>query len=295
MRPSIMTMRGVRPRVSWHARLCKDALPLAVLVAFCIVGVIGPWMTGWSGQTPDLPHMLQAPSLHGGDGAFLLGTDNLGRSVLARLLEGARVSLIVAVTAASVGLVIGAVAGVAAGYLGGWTDRIVMRLLEGTLALPYILIAIVVAVVVGQGLVRLSLVLGLLSWAQYARVIRSETQRIRELPYIVAERVIGASTLRIVALHVVPAMQGTLYVLFSLQLGAMIVYEAALSFLGIGVPEPYASWGTMLAEARPYMDEAWWLIAFPGAALGLVILSFNVVGNWIRERYDPLLSRGIAV
>lgn len=263
-----------------------------VIVLFVFSGVFGPQLTGWGGQESDLMMVLQPPSLVSSGSHFLLGSDQLGRSVAMRLLEGARVSLVIALASASLGLVVGGFLGMIAGYFGGWADRVIMRALEATLALPYVLIAIVVAIVVGQGVVTLSLVLGLLSWAQYARVIRSESRRIAKLPYVVMERVIGASTGRILVYHMIPAMQGSLSVLFSLQLGAMIVYEAALSFLGVGVPEQYASWGRMLNEARPYIDTAWWLLLFPGAALGLAILSFNLIGDWLRERYDPVLRRG---
>lgn len=222
-----------------------------------------------------------------GSSSHVLGTDQQGRDILSRLMGGARVSLIVGLTVVFIAGSIGTIVALLAGYLGGWTDRILSRITDGVLSMPFLLIAVTLAAVLGPGMRNLILVLVLVGWAGYARILRGEVLRVREADFVKLAQVAGCSTPRILIYHIFPNIMNSLVVLATLQLGSTIIAAAALSFLGLGIPPPTPDWGSMLADGRNYITTAWWLCAFPGVAIVLTVLSLNLLGEWLRIRLDP--------
>jgi len=221
----------------------------------------------------------------------LLGTDVFGRDVLSRLLYGARVSMIVSASALLVGGGVGLVIGIVSGYFGGRVDSLLMRLVDAALAFPAILFALLLAVSMGQGLRTIIIAISLLLWARFARVVRGEVLAIKQRDYIALARVHGCSAARIMVFHILPNVMNTFTVLLTLYVGVVIVAEASLSFLGAGVPPPTPSWGLMVAEGRGKITSAWWISLIPGIAITLVVLAFNLFGDWLRDRLDPKLRQ----
>ncbi len=225
--------------------------------------------------------------LEGGTWEHPLGTDQLGRDLLARVIYGGRLTFVIAIAAVLVGSVFGTLLGMIAGYRRGWIDTIISRVVDAQLALPFILLAIAIIVSRGRSLVVLVAVLAIISWAQYARVIRAEALSLRERPFILGLRAVGASPIRIILRHIFPNIGGTVLVLATLEVGTMILAESALSFLGLGVVPPDISWGGMLAGGREFIKDAWWVVTFPGIAITSVVMSINLLGDALRARYDP--------
>lgn len=224
--------------------------------------------------------------MDGGTTSHLLGTDQLGRDILSRIVHGGRLTFIIAFAAVLVGSLFGTLMGMLAGYLRGWPDAIISRVIEAQLALPVILLAMAVIVNRGRSIPVLVTVLAVIGWAQYARVIRAETLSLRERPFILGLRAAGAPTWRIILRHIFPNIGSTFLVLTTLEVGAMILAESALSFLGLGVVPPDISWGAMLADGREFLRDAWWLVAIPGAFITLVVLLVNLLGDTLRTSYD---------
>jgi peptide/nickel transport system permease protein len=222
--------------------------------------------------------------------SYLLGTDAIGRDLLSRIIYGARVSLEVGVLSVAVSGVAGTCLGLLAGYYGGWGGELVMRAADLQLSFPFILFAIVVIAVLGPGLSRIVLVLAVTQWASYARLVRSETLAVRETDYIQAARAIGLADRRIIWKHVLPNALGAVSVLATLSVANNILLEAALTFLGLGVDPSIPSWGGMLADSRNYIQTAWWDSTFPGLAIMLTVMGFNLVGDWLRDRLTPELA-----
>jgi peptide/nickel transport system permease protein len=226
--------------------------------------------------------------MEGGNPQTLLGTDFQGRDELSRLIHGARVSLLVAVTGTAVAGGIGMLLGILAGYLGGWVDQTVMRVTDAWLALPSLVFAIFLAALLGPGVLNIIIVFGLIYWTRYARVIRGEVLSLRERDYVRLAEVAGLSHWKIIFRHIAPNVMNTWMVLASLTVGVVIITEASLSFLGLGVPPPTPAWGLMLAEARrTLMGGQWWLTVFPGLCISVVVLAANLFGDWMRVRLDP--------
>jgi peptide/nickel transport system permease protein len=220
-----------------------------------------------------------------------LGTDDLGRDVLSRLLDGARVSLLVAIAVVLLSGTFGILMAVLSGYIGGRVDTVIMRLTDAAMAFPILLLAIVVVGVFGPSLAVVVIILALAGWPQYARVLRSEVLTLRSSDFVNMSRVIGGDTRWIIRQHVLPNVASTILVLATLQMGLAIIAEGSLSFLGIGVPPPAASWGGMMAEGRQFLATSWWLCVVPAAALSLTVLAANVVGDWLRVQNDPARRR----
>lgn len=238
-------------------------------------------------NTQVLEKSLQPPTFFGEKSwSNILGTDQLGRDVLARMVTGTRLTIVIAVSAVFFGAVFGSLLGVLAGFKGGWLDAVVSRVTEAQLALPFILLAIAVVVARGQSLSTLILVLSLVGWAQYVRVVRAETLSVRENGFVQGLRVGGVSDLAIIMRHVIPNVFGTILALGTLEIGTMILAESALSFLGLGVPAPGISWGAELAAGKDYLTTSWWLVTFPGLLISLVVLYVNLAGDALRSRYD---------
>ena len=276
--------RGDLARMPW--------VSLVIIAVLVVVAAAAPLIAPHSPTEQSLPDKLMPPAWEaGGSRAHLLGTDVLGRDLLSRLIYGARVSLIVAAVALLAGGGIGLMVGIVSGYLGGRVDSILMRVVDATLTFPTILIALLLAVSLGQGLGTIAIAITVLIWARFARVVRGEVLAVKARDFVALARVHGCSHLRIMAVHIVPNVLNTFMVLLTLHIGFVIIVEASLSFLGAGIPPPTPSWGQMVADGRSHIAGAWWLSVMPGAAILLVVLAFNLFGDWLRDWLDPRLRQ----
>jgi peptide/nickel transport system permease protein len=264
--------------------VCWLVAPLTVVVALALAAPLLPLPN--PGQQ-DLAARFQPPVWDSGDWTHVLGTDHLGRDVLSRLLHGARLTFAIAVSGVLVAGGVGALLGIVAGYRRGWADRVVTRLIDAQLALPFMLLAMAIIASSGRSLAVLVLVLATYGWAQYARVLRAETLSLRSRPFVLGLRSAGASPTRIMVAHILPNVTNSFLVIATFEVGTMILGEGALSFLGLGVASPQVSWGLMLAEGRDHLARAWWVVAFPGMAIAAVVLLTNLLGDALRVVYDP--------
>jgi peptide/nickel transport system permease protein len=241
----------------------------------------------------NLRHRHRPPAwLAGGDGSHLLGTDHLGRDILSRLLFGARISLLVGFTAAVVAGALGTAIGIISGYCGRWVDQVIMRVVDAWIALPAISFAIFLAVLLGPSEMNIVIILAGIFWTRYARVIRGEVLSLKERDYVRLAIVANCSKWTIMRRHILPNVINTSIVLSTLIVGVVIVAEAALSFLGVGVPPPKPAWGLMLADGKEGMMAGyWWVTLFPGLAIMLVVLAANLLGDWLRVKLDPQLRQ----
>jgi len=266
--------------------------PMTIIAVMIFVAVCAPLLSSHSPTMQSLPDKLIPPVWEeDGNPKYLLGTDLFGRDVLSRLFYGARVSLTVAAAALLAGGGVGLVIGILSGYVGGRLDSLLMRVVDATLAFPTILFALLLAITLGPGLRTVVIAVSLILWARFARVVRGEVLAVKSRDFIALAQVRGCSHLRIMAVHVLPNVLNTFMVLLTLHMGFVIIVEASLSFLGAGIPPPTPSWGQMVAEGRGKIASAWWLSMFPGLAITLVVLAFNLFGDWLRDRLDPKLSQ----
>ena len=267
-------------------------LALFILFVVAVVAMFGPAFSPMDPNRQNIMLLLAEPGAAGARGAIhWLGSDGLGRDVLSRLLYGARISLLVGICAILVGGTIGVIAGLVSGYFGGWIDDIIMRLGDIQLAFPFILLAIMFLVVLGPGVWNLILVLGIGQWVTYARIVRAQTLSLREKEFVEAARALGDTTPSIIFRTILPNIVAPLTVIASFNVAAVILSEAALSFLGLGVPPEVPTWGSMLAESREQLlANKWWLAVFPGLAIVVTVLSFNILGDWLRDFLDPRLK-----
>jgi peptide/nickel transport system permease protein len=237
-----------------------------------------------------VPSYLPPFWMQGGSLATPLGTDFHSRDILSRLLYGARVSLLVGIVGTLVAGALGTFLGILAGYLGRWVDQVIMRITDAWLALPTLIFAIFLASVLKPSLWNIIVILGVVFWSRYARIVRSEVLSLRERYFVQLAEVNGASTLRIMWRHILPNVMNTVMVLFSLTIGVAIIIEASLSFLGVGIPPPTPTWGLMMSEGRgPLIAGKWWISVFPGLCIMLLVLAVNLLGDWLRVRLDPQL------
>ena len=277
-------------RSVYRAKWPIFAILLLAIVSFA--AVFGPAIAPHDPNRENIIARLKKPMEADRRGhIFVLGTDGLGRDVLSRLLYGTRISLTVGLTAVVVGGSLGTFFGMIAGYFGGWADDVIMRLADIQLAFPFILLAIMFLVVLGPGVVNLILVLGIGQWVTYARIARAQTISQREKEYVEAAKALGQGTRGILLSGILPNILAPLIIIASFNVASVILAEAALSFLGLGVPPSVPSWGGMLAESRnQLLAGRWWLAVFPGTAIMMTVLSFNLLGDWLRDFLDPRLT-----
>lgn len=285
------TSRGGAASI-WRAAWRLPLIPLAIIAVFVIISLLGDYLTPVPPNEQNLRLRYLPPAwLEGGNPRYLLGTDNLGRDVLSRIIVGARASFIVAVAALAFGSVLGSLIGLVSGYYGGRLDAFIMRTADGMMAFPLVLAALLLVAVIGPGVHTVVIAASLILWARFARLIRSEVLSVRERDFIKLARIAGAPAWRIMLVHILPNVLNSVVVLLTLQLGFVIIVEATLSFLGAGVPPPTPTWGQMVAAGRTYIETAWWISLFPGMAIAAVVLSFNLLGDWLRDHLDPKLRQ----
>jgi len=262
-----------------------------IFLGLAVVAAVGaPFLAPHDPTAGDVTRRVMPPFwLEGGDPAYPLGTDQIGRDVLSRVIYGSRISLTVGVTAVVISGTLGTLLGLIAGYRGGLVDAVIMRIADIQLAFPFILLAISVVAVIGSGLVNVVAVLGVAGWVSYGRVVRGQVLAVKEKEFVEAARALGASTGRILFIHILPNVLTPVVVLATFSAASYMVTEAALTFLGLGVPPSIPSWGNMLTDARDYVRTAWWMSFFPGAALALTVLAINLLGDWLRDYLDPHL------
>jgi peptide/nickel transport system permease protein len=264
---------------------------MALVLLMVLTAAFGPLLPLPDPVHSDLRARMKPPSLSlATPNPHPLGTDQLGRDILSRIVTGSRVTLGVACSAVILGGVVGVLLGLMAGYFGGWLDRIMMRLVDIQLAIPLMLLALMVVAALGPSLRNLIVVLALTSWVRYARIVRGSVLAIREREFVQSARAIGAGSTRILLLHILPNVLTPALVVATLELSRVIVLEAGLSFLGLGVQPPSPDWGRMLAEGRTYISSAWWIITLPGVALMLCVLGVNLTGDWLRDKLDPRMA-----
>ena len=276
-------------RQLWRNKLALGALVMLLVIFAAAIGanLIAPY----DPAEGDITDRLLPPGRHPDERQWrLLGTDQVGRDVLSRLIHGARVSLLVGVAGTGMSLLVGTALGLISGFWGGPIDRALLRLTDIQLAFPFIALAVTVIAVIGPGLFNVILVLAATGWVLYTRVVREEVMRAREQSYVEAARAMGGNDVHIMIRHILPNVVAPVIVISSFAIAQMIITEASLSFLGLGIRPPTPTWGGMLSDARNYMQVAWWLPTFPGVALLLTLLGINVVGDWLRDTLDPTLG-----
>jgi len=257
---------------------------LVIIVLFIFMAIFAPLISPYNPLDQDISQRLRPPSK-----THLFGTDQLGRDVLSRVIYGSRISLIVGFSAVFISGIIGIALGMISGFYGGKIDTVIMRLVDIQLSLPFILLAIAIMAVLGPGLKNIILVLGITGWVIYARIVRGETLKTKNIDFVKAAVALGNSDIKILYTHVLPNVLASAIVVATLEMARMIIMEAALSFLGLGIQPPIPSWGSMVADGRDYITNAWWLITFPGLAIMITVLGINLFGDWLRDSLDPKL------
>ena len=270
------------------ARWLTPKVALTIIGLFFFAAIFAPWITPYDPVDNSIVDALQPPFwVEGGSTAHLLGTDEFGRDVFTRLIYGGRITFSVAFLALGISLTIGTIIGLVAGFSGGWVDTALMRLVDIGLAVPQLLVALVVSIVLGPSFRNTILILGLLFWTQIARLVRGEALAVQNREFVRYSNAIGVPRALILLKHIFPNVLPTLMVATTLEIGSVVLTEASLSFLGAGLPPPQPSWGVMIADGRGLIATGWWIVLFPGIALTLMVLSFNSLGDWLRDRLDP--------
>lgn len=261
--------------------------PVGIIALVVLVAVFAPWLAPYDPNQQNLLGRLKPPGTVSRSFHYWLGSDELGRDLLSRVIHGARISLIVAFASVVLSGVVGTTLGMIAGYRRGWIEIAVMRVVDVFLSIPAILLAIITVAVLGTGIVNVIMVLALTRWPRYARIAYSQTLSVANMPYVRLSALMGASAPRVLFRHVLPNIVGAVSVVATLEFGLMILFEAGLSFLGLGVQPPTASWGAMLSTGRNYVATAWWVATLPGICLFVLVLAVNLTGDAVRDRLDP--------
>ncbi len=277
-----------RPRLFRNIPVTPVVVLLLVLI---IPALFADWIAPHDPYKAYLRNRLEPPVFFGGTWDFILGTDRLGRDVLSRIMHGAKYALVSSLVGIFLGAVVGTILGMIAGYLRGWPDAIIMRIVDITFALPSILLALALASVSGPSFQLVIFVVIFVIWGYFARQVRAETLSLRERDFVARARVAGASDFRILWKYILPNIVNTIVVLATLQIGVVIVLEATLSFLGIGIPRPTPAWGLLVADGRQLIVANWWISFFPGAAILLTVMSVNLLGDSLRDWLDPKLRQ----
>ena len=287
------------PRLTWYALRRWPIIPGVVIITLVLTGIFAPllapqdqfkqnlrarnappaWDTQWYEEHPRV------------ELRYVLGADHVGRDILTRIIYGARISLIIVTIALFTGLVIGVTLGLGAGYFGGHIEELVLRLTDVWYSIPFLLLALVANIIFGPSFGLVLTLLALSTWTAFVRNIRAETLSLKTRDYVALARVAGASDIRIIFRHLLPGVFNTIVVIATLRVGQLILAEASLSFLGVGIPSPTPAWGVMIAEGRADLRAAWWPTVFPGAAIFLVVMSLNFTGDWLRDHLDPRLRQ----
>jgi peptide/nickel transport system permease protein len=258
-----------------------------ILAAIVILAILAPYISPVDPNKQNLLSRLKPPGFERGGITYWFGTDDLGRDLVSRTLYGAGVSLSVAVLSVVVSTLVGVTLGMIAGWFRGGIEAVIMRLVDIMMSIPAILLAVLTVAVLGPGFLKLVLVLGLTRWPRYTRVAYAQTLQVANLPFIKASELAGAGAARILIHHILPNIAGPVMIVATAEFGLMILMEAGLSFLGLGIQPPAASWGAIMSVGREYIERAWWIVAFPGAGLFLLVFSVNVLGDWLRDQLDP--------
>lgn len=262
---------------------------LGVIIVSMVVflAVFGPLIMPYDPSEENLRTRFEPPGFADESGTRWLGTDQLGRDILSRIIAGSRVSVLVGVISVLIAGTIGVVYGLVAGFFGGWVDMVLMRIVDALLGIPFIILVVSISGVIGAGLTTLILILGLTGWATYARVIRGEVLKVRELDYITAAYAIGQRRFKVMFIHILPNVISSGIILAAIQVGVTILAEASLSFLGLGVKPPTVTWGIMISDGRRYLNSAWWMTTYPGLAITITVLGVVFLGDWLRDVLDP--------
>ena len=261
--------------------------PVGIIALIVLVAIFAPWLAPYDPNQQNLLGRLKPPGTVSRSFHYWLGSDELGRDLLSRVIHGARISLIVAFASVVLSGVVGTTLGMIAGYRRGWVEIAVMRVVDVFLSIPAILLAIITVAVLGPGIVNVIMVLALTRWPRYARIAYSQTLSVANMPYVRLSALMGAGAPRVLFRHVLPNIVGAVSVVATLEFGLMILFEAGLSFLGLGVQPPTASWGAMLSTGRNYVATAWWVATLPGICLFVLVLAVNLTGDAVRDRLDP--------
>lgn len=263
---------------------------IVIVSVYVFAAVFGPILTGYQGTHTRMGDRLMPPGSTLSDGSFaLFGTDQIGQDLFAQILSGARVSIAVGLATLLLAGLIGVIFGLLAGFFGGWIDSLLMRLADVQLAFPSILLAIFIASVLGPSVVNVVIVLAISNWVQFARVTRSQVLTLKNREYVDASRTLGAKNRHLIFKTILPGCIAPITVVATVELGQVILLEAALSFLGVGVPITAQSWGSTISNGRDYLADAWWISTFPGVALAILVITLGLLGDALRDRYDPKL------
>ena len=266
-------------------------IPMVVLAILILAALFAPFITPYDPLDGNLRERLDSPMDEAVGPAHIFGTDHVGRDVFSRVVYGSQISLLVAAVALVSGTIVGTFLGLIAGYFGGILDEVIMRIVDIWFAFPFLMIALLIAAVVGQGISTIMGLLALLVWASYVRYVRAEVLTLRERDFVALARVAGASTMRILLRHLLPGVTNTVVVVATLRAGQLVLAEASLSFLGAGIPAPTPTLGSMIADGRDFIREAWWISVYPGVTIFLMVMSLNFLGDWLRDRIDPRLRQ----
>ena len=276
-------------------KFTRDRLAVAAaagVVLFVAMALLAPWLAPHDPYDTELLRRLQPPAwMEGGEWSYVFGCDSLGRDIVSRIIYGARISIFIGVVVVLLATLVGTLAGLAAGYLGGAVDGVISRIVDVLLGFPYLIFAIGLMGMMGPGLQNIILALVYKEWTISCRVVRGETLATRELEYVEAARAVGASRTHIMLREILPNIMSPLIVVATTRMATIIILEASLSFLGLGMQPPLASWGSMVADGRSFLSDAWWVGTFPGVAIFLLVLAINLASQGLRDAFDPRLRQ----
>ena len=262
----------------------------AILIFFALLVIVGPYLTPYPPDGDELSLSLLPPGTVKDGNLYIMGTDYLGRDILTRIIYGGRISILVGICATIISLAIGVILGLVSGLYGRWLDSLIMRVADVQLSFPFILLAVVAAALLEPNIGNIIIILALSGWVRFTRLVRGEVLVLREREFVQAARAVGASNWRIILRHLLPNCTSSIIVMATLELSRMVIMEATLGFLGLGIPAPTPTWGGMLSDGRTYFTTEWWLSVFPGLSIFFLVFGVNLVGDWLRDFFDPKLD-----